>query len=102
MRRRKNETVLQRLIREMKQSPLKAGVLGIGAIIAAVVWGPLLVAGGKAKTSVVAAGLEADGFLIYRWRDGPDPLLRLVTAFSTAAADVDRFIATAARHAGGS
>ncbi len=47
----------------------------------------------------VAAGLEADGFLIYRWQDGPDPLLRLVTAFSTAAADVDRFIASATRHA---
>jgi threonine aldolase len=50
----------------------------------------------------VAAGLEAEGFLIYRWQDGPDPLLRLVTAFSTTIADVDRFIATAARHAGAS
>jgi len=50
----------------------------------------------------VAAGLESDGFLIYRWQDGPDPLLRLVTAFSTTIADVDRFIASAARHAGDS
>ncbi len=46
------------------------------------------------------AGLEADGFLFYRW-PGDDPtLLRLVASFATQEADVDALIARALHHAG--
>jgi threonine aldolase len=41
------------------------------------------------------AGLEREGFRFYRW-DGAQ-LLRLVTAWNTEAASVDRFVATAER-----
>jgi len=58
MKRRPAETVVQRLVREMKASPAKAGLLGLGAVVAAFVWGPLLVAGGKEKPAVVAAGVD--------------------------------------------
>ncbi len=42
--------------------------------------------------------LEREGFLFYRWDNAQ--LLRLVTAWDTDPADVDRFLAVAARHAG--
>ena len=48
----------------------------------------------------VADGLEADGFLFYRWIDETDPTLRLVTTWSTDPAHVDAFVASAVRHAG--
>ncbi len=49
----------------------------------------------------IIAGLERDGFVFYRW-PGPMPgLLRLVTAFDTEPAQVDAFLASAARHAAG-
>ncbi len=44
--------------------------------------------------------LLADGFQFYRWPGEHDARLRLVTAFDSRAADVDAFIAAAARHAG--
>jgi threonine aldolase len=39
--------------------------------------------------------LEAAGFKFYRW--GAQPIIRLVTAFDTAVADVDAFLAAATR-----
>ena len=47
----------------------------------------------------VLAGLEADGFTFYR--EGGPGTIRLVTAFNTEAAQVDAFLASAARHAAG-
>lgn len=48
------------------------------------------------------AGLEAAGFRFYRWgAPGADPAIRLVTAFDTAPAAVDAFLAAAARAGGG-
>jgi len=44
------------------------------------------------------AGLEADGFKFYR--EGGPGTIRLVTAFNTEPAQVDAFLASAARHAG--
>jgi threonine aldolase len=46
----------------------------------------------------VLAGLEADGFKFYR--EGGPQTIRLVTAFNTEAAQVDAFLASAARYAG--
>ncbi len=43
----------------------------------------------------VIAGLGAAGFGFYRW--GSEPVLRLVAAFDTSAADVDKFLAAVAR-----
>jgi threonine aldolase len=42
------------------------------------------------------AGLAAAGFGFYRW--GTDPVLRLVTAFDTKAADVDGFVTVAEQY----
>lgn len=44
------------------------------------------------------AGLERDGFGFYRW-PGREGLIRLVTAFSTRAEEVDAFLESAGRHA---
>jgi threonine aldolase len=44
-------------------------------------------------------GLERDGFVFYRWPGADRQLIRLVTAYDTAAADVDGFVASALRHA---
>ncbi len=46
------------------------------------------------------AGLERDGFGFYRW-PGREGLIRLVTAFSTRAEEVDAFLESAGRHASG-
>ena len=47
----------------------------------------------------VIEGLLADGFMFYRWE--PDgSLIRIVTTFDTAEADVDLFVQTASRLAG--
>ncbi|MGH9672844.1 MAG: threonine aldolase family protein, partial [Bryobacteraceae bacterium] len=46
----------------------------------------------------LVAALEREGFLFYRWDNAQ--LLRLVAAWNTDPADVDRFLAVAARHAG--
>jgi threonine aldolase len=51
--------------------------------------------------SVIEA-LLADGFEFYRWTAPAgvsEPVIRLVTAFCTQAADVDAFLAAARRHA---
>ena len=48
----------------------------------------------------VIAGLEADGFLFYRWPGEDATLLRLVTAFDTLEADVDALTTRALGHAG--
>jgi len=48
----------------------------------------------------VIAGLEADGFLFYRWPGNDPTLLRLVTTFNTREADVDALISRAHGHAG--
>jgi threonine aldolase len=46
----------------------------------------------------MVAGLRAAGFSFYDWTDAPKPgTIRLVTAFSTKAADVDAFLATAGK-----
>lgn len=53
-----------RLIAEMKQSPLKAGVLLAGAVVAAAVWGPRVAAafgGGPARPVAGPAAVEEDG-----------------------------------------
>lgn len=47
----------------------------------------------------VVQGLEADGFMFYRWQAAGMPMLRLVTAFDTDPAHVAGFIASARRHA---
>ncbi len=44
-------------------------------------------------------GLLAEGFGFYRWGGDEATAVRLVTAFDTAGADVDRFIQAARRHA---
>jgi hypothetical protein len=44
--------------------------------------------------------VERDGFVFYRWPGADKQLIRLVTAYDTAAADVDGFVASALRHAG--
>lgn len=58
------DTAQSRLLRELKQSPGKAAVLLLGAIGAAVVWGPRLASGFSAGSSgakkVVSAPEEAD------------------------------------------
>ena len=51
-----DETVVQRLVREMKASPGKALLLGVGAVVAGFVWGPLVMAGGKSSSPVAASG----------------------------------------------
>jgi threonine aldolase len=43
----------------------------------------------------VNEALRADGFLFHPWGDPQDGVVRLVTAFSTKDADVDRFVACA-------
>jgi len=45
-------------------------------------------------------GLEHDGFVFYRWPGADARLIRLVTAYDTAAADVEGFVASALRHVG--
>ncbi len=40
----------------------------------------------------VIAALEAAGGLFHRWQDGAPPTVRLVTAFDTGEAEVDRFL----------
>jgi threonine aldolase len=45
----------------------------------------------------ILAGLEADGFKFYR--EGGPETIRLVAAFNTESAQVDAFIASAAKHA---
>ncbi len=47
----------------------------------------------------VIRGLLADGFKFYRWDNEASVVIRLVTAFDTAASDVDAFLAAACRHA---
>lgn len=49
----------------------------------------------------VIAGLEADGFGFYRWLGPGTQLLRLVTAFDTAAEAVDGLVKRARHHAAG-
>jgi len=45
----------------------------------------------------VVAGLRKAGFAFYDWTDAAPGTIRLVTAFNTDPADVDRFIAAAAK-----
>jgi threonine aldolase len=40
----------------------------------------------------IIAGLQADGFHFHPWGNPTDNVVRLVTGFSTAMADVDRFV----------
>ena len=47
----------------------------------------------------VLQGLERDGFVFYRWPGADRQLIRLVTAYDTAAVDVDAFVASARAHA---
>ena len=47
----------------------------------------------------VIRGLYADGFQFYRWDNEASVVIRLVTAFDTAPAAVDAFLASARRHA---
>jgi threonine aldolase len=49
-------------------------------------------------TSVID-GLEADGFMFYRWGDENGTLIRLVTAFNTKTEDVTAFVESAKKHA---
>jgi threonine aldolase len=49
----------------------------------------------------VIRALEGEGFEFYRWGPPGSTCLRLVTAFDTAAGQVDRFIAAARRHNAG-
>ncbi len=51
-----SESVKQRFLREMRQSPGKAAVLILGAVVAAFVWGPRLVAGARSPARPTAAG----------------------------------------------
>ena len=46
-------------------------------------------------------GLQAEGFLFYRWPDDSAELVRLVSAYDTHETDVDALIAAATRLAGG-
>ena len=48
---------------------------------------------------LVIRGLYADGFQFYRWDNETSVVIRLVTAFDTAPAAVDAFLASARRHA---
>jgi threonine aldolase len=48
----------------------------------------------------VIRGLAADGFQFYRWDSETSTVIRLVTAFDTAVAAVEAFLAAARRHAG--
>jgi len=48
----------------------------------------------------VRHGLAEDGFLFHGWGPPADRVVRLVTAWSTEPADVDKLIARAAHHAG--
>jgi threonine aldolase len=50
----------------------------------------------------VIEALLAEGFEFYRWTapaGASGPVIRLVTSFCTAAADVDAFVAAAGRYA---
>jgi threonine aldolase len=47
----------------------------------------------------VIRGLFADGFQFYRWDNEASVVIRLVTAFDTAPATVEAFVAAARRHA---
>jgi threonine aldolase len=47
----------------------------------------------------VIRGLFADGFQFYRWDHEASVVIRLVTAFDTAPAAIDAFLASARRHA---
>ncbi|MDJ0895653.1 MAG: low specificity L-threonine aldolase [Alphaproteobacteria bacterium] len=47
----------------------------------------------------VRDGLRADGFAFYDWGDPAGGVVRLICAFNTDPADVDAFLASAARHA---
>lgn len=42
-------------------------------------------------------GLEADGFVFYRWTEGPRPMIRLVASFETTNEEVDALLASARR-----
>ena len=46
----------------------------------------------------VLAGLEADGFVFYRWPGGDGTLIRLICGFDRKAEEVDAFLAAARRH----
>ncbi len=46
-------------------------------------------------------GLEAAGFVFYRWREAGPGVVRLVASFDTRPQDVDAFLAEAARHCAG-
>jgi threonine aldolase len=46
----------------------------------------------------VIGGLLGDGFRFYRWPDEASRCIRLVTAFDTAEAEIDAFLAAARRH----
>lgn len=48
----------------------------------------------------VIEGLRADGFLFHPWGDPADNVVRIVTSFATADADVDEFVRRARAHAG--
>ena len=48
----------------------------------------------------VRHGLAEDGFLFHGWGPPADRVVRLVTAWSTEPADVDKLVARAAHHAG--
>jgi threonine aldolase len=50
-----------------------------------------------ALPEVMIAGLQADGFVFYRWSGAT---IRLVTSFATTIDDVDAFLASARKHAG--
>ena len=42
--------------------------------------------------AAVIEGLQADGFLFHPWGNSADNVVRIVTGFSTAQSDVDRFV----------
>jgi threonine aldolase len=46
----------------------------------------------------ILKGLQADGFQFYAWESDGRSMVRLVTAFNTAEADVDAFLSAAQRH----
>lgn len=46
----------------------------------------------------VLKGLQADGFRFYAWESDGRSIVRLVTAFNTAEADVDAFLSAAQHH----
>lgn len=47
---------------------------------------------------LILKGLQADGFQFYAWESDGRSMVRLVTAFNTAEADVDAFLSAAQRH----